>query len=104
MFLNFRSKSVRSTASGFSTSADSGGAFSFQLIRVAPGKKIGEHTHDIQTETHEVICGGGICINGGGKYDVVPGDVTIFRPKVPHPVLAGEDGVMVFAKFFPALF
>ena len=85
------------------TSADSGGAFSFHLIRVAPGKKIGEHTHDVQTETHEVICGGGTCINGDGEYAVSPGNVTIFRPKVPHQVLAGEEGIMVFAKFFPAL-
>lgn len=85
------------------TSAESGGAFSFHLIRVAPGKKIGEHTHDVQTETHEVIAGGGTCINGNAEFAFEPGNVTIFSPKVPHQVIAGEEGIMVFAKFFPAL-
>ncbi len=85
------------------TSEDTGGAYSYHLIRVAPGKSIGEHSHHNQVETHEVIAGKGTCINGGAEYEYEPGCVTIFRADTVHQVIAGDEGVMVFAKFFPAL-
>ncbi len=34
---------------------DTDGRFSFHLVRIAPGKEIGDHTHDPQLETHEVV-------------------------------------------------
>lgn len=85
------------------TSGDTGGAFSFHLIRVAPDKEIGIHTHAIQTETHEVIAGNGTCVNGDAEFNFEPGNITVFNPTVPHRVIAGKEGIMVFAKFFPAL-
>ena len=45
------------------TSADSGGTFSYHLVRIAPGCEIGRHIHAAQLETHEVIAGSGACIS-----------------------------------------
>ena len=47
------------------TSDQTGGQFSFHLVKIAPGRKIGSHIHKEQLETHEVIAGTGICSNDG---------------------------------------
>ncbi len=39
------------------TAADTNGEFSYHLVRIAPNKKISNHVHDQQLETHEVIEG-----------------------------------------------
>lgn len=85
------------------TSRETGGQFSFHLVRIAPGKKIGRHTHELQLETHEVISGGGICILDQGALRYEPGTVSVLAMAAPHEVLAGEQGLCLFAKFFPAL-
>ena len=57
------------------TSKETGGEYSFHLVRIAPNKTIQNHTHDPQLETHEVIAGYGKCINNGKElvnlfYDI----------------------------------
>lgn len=84
-------------------SPKSGEAFSFHLVRIAPNQKIGRHIHESQIETHEVISGRGTCIHGGTELRYEPGVVSVFPKGVPHEVLAGEEGLLLFAKFFPAL-
>ena len=71
------------------TAKDSGGLFSYHLVRIAPNCKIGLHTHETQLETHEVVAGSGICLNNGAK--------------IKHEVIAGNEGLYLFAKFIPAL-
>jgi quercetin dioxygenase-like cupin family protein len=85
------------------TAADTGGGFSFHLVRIAPGKCIGEHIHASQLETHEVIAGNGYCINEGVRIPYESGAVTILRKGTPHSVYAADDGLYLFAKFIPAL-
>ena len=85
------------------TAKDTGGAFSYHLVRIAPNKSIGNHIHETQLETHEVIAGRGVCINDGTELAYEPGVISIMPAKVPHQVDAGEDGLYLFAKFFPAL-
>ena len=85
------------------TGTDTGGAFSFHLVRVAPGKSIGTHIHEMQTETHEVAGGSGVCINEGIEIPYAPGTMTILKKGTPHSVTAGSDGLFIFAKFFPPL-
>lgn len=75
------------------------GQCSFHLVRIAPHKKIGNHTHQEQLETHEVIAGSGICIHNGAKLRYEPGVISILPARVPHEVLAGPDGLCLFAKF-----
>ena len=79
------------------------GAYSFHLVRIAPGCCIKDHIHDPQLETHEVIAGYGKCINGGTEIIYEPGVISIMPAKVHHEVLAGENGLYLFAKFMPAL-
>lgn len=85
------------------TAKDSGGLFSYHLVRIAPNCKIGLHTHETQLETHEVVAGSGICLNNGKSIDYIPGVISIMPAKIKHEVIAGNEGLYLFAKFIPAL-
>ena len=85
------------------TGKDTNGQFSYHLVRIAPNKSIKNHIHETQLETHEVIAGSGVCINDGAKIAYEVGTISIMPAKIPHEVNAGEDGLYLFAKFFPAL-
>lgn len=85
------------------TAKDSGGQFSYHLVRIAPDKRIGSHIHETQLETHEVIAGSGVCVNDGTEIPYEAGTVTILPANIPHEVNAGQDGLYLFAKFMPAL-
>ncbi len=85
------------------TSKDTNGKFSYHLVRIAPNKSIGTHIHETQLETHEVITGSGTAINGNVKLEYEPGVISIFPIGQSHSVNAGEDGLYLFAKFFPPL-
>ena len=85
------------------TSEKTDGQFSFHLVRIAPNKKIGNHIHEKQLETHEVISGAGVCLNNGAELPYEAGVISIFPIGVPHEVIAGADGLYLFAKFMPAL-
>lgn len=85
------------------TSEHTDGEFSFHLVRIAPNQKIDNHIHEGQLETHEVISGTGVCINDGVKLSYEAGIISIFPMGVPHEVIAGNDGLCLFAKFMPAL-
>lgn len=83
--------------------SETGGMFSYHLVRIAPNKSIKNHIHETQLETHEVISGMGICINDGKEIAYESGTISFMPAKVPHEVNAGEEGLFMFAKFFPAL-
>ena len=85
------------------TSERTNGQFSYHLVRIAPNKKIGSHIHEKQLETHEVISGTGVCVNDGVELPYETGVISIFPIGVPHEVIAGGDGLCLFAKFMPAL-
>lgn len=85
------------------TAKETEGQFSYHLVRIAPGKAIGNHIHQTQLETHEIISGTGICINNGAKLTYEPGVISILPIGTPHEVQAGSDGLYLFAKFIPAL-
>ena len=85
------------------TSERTGEQFSYHLVRIAPNKKIGSHIHEKQLETHEVISGTGVCVNDGVELPYETGVISIFPIGVPHEVIAGDDGLCLFAKFMPAL-
>lgn len=85
------------------TARESEGTFSYHLVRISPYKKIGNHNHQEQTETHEVIGGSGICTLDGKEYSYESGSMTIFPKKINHEIIATSEGLMLLAKFFPAL-
>ena len=72
---------------------------SYNLVRIAPNMKIGEHIHANQVETHEVISGSGICINNGQELAYNCGVISVMEKGIPHEVTAGKDGLYMLAKF-----
>lgn len=85
------------------TAKDTDGKFSYHLVRIAPDCSIGNHTHETQLETHEVVKGSGKCVNAGSTIPYEPGTISIMQAGVPHEVDAGSEGLYLFAKFMPAL-
>lgn len=85
------------------TTKDTGGKFSYHLVRIAPDCSIGNHIHENQLETHEVIKGSGRCVNEGSVIPYETGTISIMQAGVPHEVTAGSEGLYLFAKFMPAL-
>ncbi len=85
------------------TAKDTDGKFSYHLVRIAPDCSIGNHTHDIQLETHEVIKGSGKCVNAGSTILYEPGTISIMQAGAAHEVDAGSEGLYLFARFMPAL-
>lgn len=85
------------------TSSDTNGSFSYHLVKIEPNMKIGDHVHLTQLETHEIISGNGICTNNGEDYDYRIGTISILPAGIKHSVQAGDGGLFLFAKFFPAL-
>lgn len=85
------------------TAKDTDGRFSFHLVKIAPDKSIGNHIHENQLETHEVIAGSGQCICDGKKIEYAPGNISLIPAGVTHEVHAVDKGLYLFAKFIPAL-
>ncbi|MDR2854845.1 MAG: cupin domain-containing protein [Methanomicrobiales archaeon] len=85
------------------TAKETGGAFSYHLVRIAPKKAIGAHIHEVQLETHEVIAGSGMCTVDEQKIPYEIGVISVLPAGVKHEVTAGSDGLYLFAKFLPAL-
>lgn len=85
------------------TAKDTDGKFSYHLVRIAPDCSIGNHIHETQLETHEVIKGSGKCVNAGSTILYEPGTISIMQAGVVHEVAAGPEGLYLFAKFMPAL-
>jgi quercetin dioxygenase-like cupin family protein len=82
---------------------DSDNGLSCHLVRVDPGMALNEHIHEGQWELHEVIQGSGTCRLGNKEVLYRPGRMAIIPRGLKHSVNAGEQGLVMLAKFFPAL-
>jgi len=83
--------------------ADTNGALSCHLVRLEPGARLASHVHEGQWELHEVVAGAGTAGLADKPVDYQPGVAAVIPRGVPHEVTAGETGLTLFAKFFPAL-
>lgn len=75
------------------------GLLTCHLVRIEPGKKIGLHSHPTSIELHEVIAGEGKCLTEHGEIPYAPGRMAVLPENSPHEVLAGDNGLCLFAKF-----
>lgn len=76
---------------------------SCHLVKINANCEIGLHHHRGKTELHEVLDGAGICMIEQQKLNYQKG-VTGFIPEDKnHIVKAGTEGLLLIAKFFPAL-
>lgn len=79
------------------------GQLSCHLVKVEPGKVLETHIHDQQWELHEVMGGQGKALLDEREVPYAPGTMAVIPRGVNHRVQAGEDGLLLCAKFFPAL-
>lgn len=85
------------------TSEETEGRFSYHLVRIDADKAIELHKHDTQLETHEVVRGTGKCLVEGREYVYQPGVIALLPEASMHEVRADSQGLMLLAKFIPAL-
>ncbi len=83
--------------------ADTQGRISCHLVRVAPGCGLGEHTHESQLEVHTVLEGSGRAGVADRMHAYAPGAVALIPQGDRHFVEAGDEGLLIYATFSPAL-
>ncbi len=82
--------------------ADTDGMLSCHIVRIEPNCVLDEHAHDDQWELHEVAGGSGILLFDTKERLYQSGSVAIIPKGVKHKVVAGQTGLVLLAKFFPA--
>jgi len=83
--------------------ADTKGLFSSHLVKIEPGCCLELHSHENEYELHEVIAGQGVCFFNKETVDYQQGRMLVIPAGENHSVQAGENGLILLAKFFPAL-
>ncbi|MEN6518025.1 MAG: cupin domain-containing protein [Methanospirillum sp.] len=86
------------------TGEETGGAFSYHLVRVSRNCEVADHDHDTQWEFNVVLGGTGFFLIEGREVPVVrPGQTFVTPPRTHHTVSAGNDELSLLAPFVPAL-
>lgn len=85
------------------TGKETGGAFSYHLMRIERGSEIPDHDHETQWSWNVVLRGVGSFVLGGRRVPVEVGQTFITPPRVHHAVRAGDDEIVLLAIFAPAL-
>ncbi|MCP4115807.1 MAG: cupin domain-containing protein [Desulfobacteraceae bacterium] len=83
--------------------ADTSGRFSSHLVRIAPECTLENHCHENQLELHEVLEGEGSCRLMDKRFDYHSGKMAVIPKGENHMVRAGKNGLILAAKFFPAM-
>lgn len=76
---------------------------SCHLVRVDASCELMLHSHAGKSELHEVIAGGGECTIDTETVSYRQGTVSLIPADKNHSVKAGKEGLLLLAKFFPAL-
>jgi len=76
---------------------------SCHIVKIDPDCVLETHIHDGKMEIHEVVAGSGKFYLEGKEMDYSVGKIGVIPANVPHKVVAGKDGLYLFAKFTPAL-
>jgi len=82
---------------------ETGNQVSCHIVKVEPNCILDTHQHDGKIEIHEVIDGNGIMFLDKKEIDYTIGQICVIHANTPHKVIAGKDGLILFAKFTPAL-
>ncbi len=85
------------------TGKDSSNCISAMMVKIEPDCEIGNHIHQGKAELHEIISGSGFGTVGGDKIEYKPGIISLIPADINHSVKAGAAGLMLLAKFTPAL-
>ena len=82
---------------------DTEGKLSCHMVRIDPDAILEEHIHENQWELHEVIEGDGKFLLDKKETFYYPGCMGMIPKGTNHKVIAGKRGMVLLAKFFPAL-
>jgi mannose-6-phosphate isomerase-like protein (cupin superfamily) len=82
---------------------DTEGMLSCHMVKIEPHAILEEHIHENQWELHEIIEGEGKFIIESKETPYHPGRMGIIPKGTKHKVIAGKSGLVLLAKFFPAL-
>ncbi|WP_419779328.1 cupin domain-containing protein [Maridesulfovibrio sp.] len=85
------------------TGKNTDGQLSCHIVRIDPGCTLKSHVHENQWELHEIIEGSGEATLDSITTPYHPGKSAIIPKGEQHSVHAGEEGLTLLAKFFPAL-
>ena len=85
------------------TGKDTAGQLSCHMVKVEPGCELESHVHADQWELHEVIRGRGVAMLDGKTVEYAGGKAAVIPMGKMHSVRAMDDGLVLLAKFFPAL-
>lgn len=85
------------------TGSKTEGQLSCHMVRIDPLCKLETHIHENQWELHEVIKGAGEAQMGEKSINYHPGRSAVIPKGKAHSVKAGNEGLILLAKFFPAI-
>jgi len=85
------------------TGKETGGKFSYHLVRIWKDCEVADHDHETQWEWNLVIGGKGTFVIGDKEVTTVPGQTFVTPPKNHHTVSAGHEDLSLLALFVPAL-
>lgn len=85
------------------TGDETEGRFSVHLVKLDPGAIIGEHVHEDHWELHAIVGGDGVCAVERNAVTYEAGDMNVLPENIKHSVQAGKNGLLILAKFIPAL-
>ena len=82
---------------------DTENQLSCHIVKVEPNCILDTHLHDGKIEIHEVVSGSGTMFLDKKEINYTVGQICVIPANTPHKVVAGKDGLYLFAKFTPAL-
>ena len=82
---------------------NTGNQLSYHIVKIEPNCILDTHLHDGKIEIHEVVAGNGTMILDGNEITYTVGQICVIPANMLHSVIAGKDGLILFAKFTPAL-
>jgi len=85
------------------TGKDTDGKLSCHIVKIDPGCILDTHIHDGKIELHEVAGGSGTMYLDKQEIGYSTGRICLIPANMQHKVVAGKDGLYLFAKFTPAL-
>lgn len=86
------------------TARETGGAFSYHLVRVSRNCEVADHDHETQWEWNVVLAGTGAFLLDGRTVPIRrPGQTFVTPPRIKHTVSAGDVELSLLALFVPAL-
>lgn len=82
---------------------DAENQISCHIVKVEPNCILDTHQHDGKIEIHEVVDGSGKMFLDKKEINYIVGQICVIPANTPHKVIAGKEGLILFAKFTPAL-